>query len=195
VIRFVRGRLAAREDDAAVVDVGGVGMLLRVSATTLRALPAAGADVMLHAHLVVREDALDLYGFASAAERALFEAFTGVSGVGPRLALALCGLDEPDALRVAVARGDAARLQKASGVGKRTAERVVLELRDRVGAVNGAARAAGPIPAGDAAASAQEGLLGLGFRPEEVDQALAGAPEGLSPEDLLRHALARLRRG
>ncbi|MCU0308202.1 MAG: Holliday junction branch migration protein RuvA [Thermoleophilia bacterium] len=195
MIRFVRGRLAAREDDAAVVDVGGVGMLLRVSATTLRALPAAGADVMLHAHLVVREDALDLYGFASAAERALFEAFTGVSGVGPRLALALCGLDEPDALRVAVARGDAARLQKASGVGKRTAERVVLELRDRVGAVNGAARAAGPIPAGDAAASAQEGLLGLGFRPEEVDQALAGAPEGLSPEDLLRHALARLRRG
>jgi Holliday junction DNA helicase RuvA len=195
VIRFVCGRLAAREDDAAVVDVGGVGMLLRVSATTLRALPAAGADVMLHAHLVVREDALDLYGFASAAERALFEAFTGVSGVGPRLALALCGLDEPDALRVAVARGDAARLQKASGVGKRTAERVVLELRDRVGAVNGAARAAGPIPAGDAAASAQEGLLGLGFRPEEVDQALAGAPEGLSPEDLLRHALARLRRG
>ena len=113
---------------------------------------------------MVREESLDLYGFASAGERTLFEAFTGVSGVGPRLALAICGLDAPDELRLALARGDSARLQAASGVGKRTAERVVLELRDRLGSLNGAsAPAAGG--GADSYLSARDGLVALGFRP------------------------------
>ena len=120
-----------------MVEVGGVGLLVRVSATTAATLPAVGAETSLLTVLAVREESLDLYGFASAGERALFEAFTGVSGVGPRLALAICGLDEPGELRLALARGDSARLQAASGVGKRTAERIVLELRDRLGSLNG----------------------------------------------------------
>jgi Holliday junction DNA helicase RuvA len=193
VIRSVRGRLQAVQADGAVVEVGGVGLLARVSPVTARCLPAAGSEVELVTHLVVREDALDLYGFATAEERALFEAFVSVSGVGPRLALALCGVDEPDALRAALARGDSTRLRTAPGVGKRTAERVVLELRDRLGAANGAVPA-GAGAAGSAVDSAREGLAGLGFTPEEVEAALAGAPADLEAEDLLRYGLERLRR-
>ncbi len=196
MIRSVRGRLASLDGEGATVEVGGVGLLLRVSPTTARGLPPAGAEVALQAHLVVREDALDLYGFATRAERELFEAFVSVSGVGPRLALALCGLDAPDALRLALARGDAAKLQAAPGVGKRTAERVVLELRDRLGAA--AANGAGPDgPAAngaDAFVTAREGLVGLGFRPEEAEAALADAPETADAESLIRHGLGRLRR-
>jgi Holliday junction DNA helicase RuvA len=197
VIRSVRGRLVALESDGVVVEVGGVGLQVRVSATTARALPRAGEEVRLQTHLVVREDALDLYGFADRAERELFEAFIGVSGVGPRIALAICGLDAPDALRLALARGDSAVIQRASGVGKRTAERVVLELSDRMalsqnGASTGAAVALG---GADAFIAARDGLLALGFRPDEVEAALADAPAGESdPEALLRHALAKLRR-
>jgi Holliday junction DNA helicase RuvA len=192
VIRSVRGRLASLDADGAVVDMGGVGLLVRVSPTTMTALPRAGQEVSLETHLVVREDALDLYGFANRAERELFEAFIGVSGVGPRLALALCGLDAPDALRLAIARGDSATLQRAPGVGKRTAERVVVELRDRLLPANGGNPEARLGPA-DGYMAAREGLVGLGFRPEEVDAALADAPPGLEPEALVRHGLERLR--
>jgi len=196
MIRSVRGRLASLDADGATVEVGGVGLLLRVSPTTARGLPPAGGEVSLQAHLVVREDALDLYGFATRAERELFEAFVSVSGVGPRLALALCGLDGPDALRLALARGDATKLQAAPGVGKRTAERVVLELRDRLGATT---NGAGPdAPAGargaDVFLAAREALVGLGFRPEEAEAALADGPDGVGEEALIRHGLGRLRR-
>jgi holliday junction DNA helicase RuvA len=197
MIRSVRGRLAALDGEGATLEVGGVGLLLRVSPTTIRTLPPAGAEVALQAHLVVREDALDLYGFATRAERELFESFVSVSGVGPRLALALCGLDAPDALRLALARGDAAKLQAAPGVGKRTAERVVLELRDRLGAAaaNGAGPDGPPKAGGaDAFLAAREGLVGLGFRPEEAEAALADAPEAADAEALIRHGLGRLRR-
>jgi holliday junction DNA helicase RuvA len=192
VIRSVRGRLASLDADGAVVDVGGVGLLVRVSPTTLGTLPRAGSEVNLETHLIVREDALDLYGFANRSERELFEAFIGVSGVGPRLALALCGLDAPDAVRLAIIRGDSATLQRASGVGKRTAERLVVELRDRLAPSNGVPTEARPSVA-DGFIAARDGLVGLGFRLEEVDAALADAPSGLDPEALLRHGLARLK--
>jgi Holliday junction DNA helicase RuvA len=194
MIRSVRGRVVALEADGPVVEVGGVGLLVRVSATTAALLPAVGSEASLLTVLAVREESLDLYGFASAAERALFEAFTGVSGVGPRLALAICGLDQPDELRLALARGDSARLQAASGVGKRTAERVVLELRDRLGSLNGGAPPVVTAGAADAYLSARDGLVALGFRPEEADAALADAPEDLDAEGLVRHGLGRLRR-
>jgi len=193
MIRSVRGRVVAHEPEGPVIEVGGVGLLVRVSATTAATLPPVGAEASLLAVLAVREESLDLYGFASAGERALFEAFTGVSGVGPRLALAICGLDGPDELRLALARGDSARLQAASGVGKRTAERVVLELRDRLGSLNGGAPAAA-VAGADAYLSARDGLVALGFRPDEADAALSDAPEGLDAEGLVRHGLGRLRR-
>lgn len=194
MIRSVRGRLAAVEADGAIVEVGGVGLLVRVSATTARALPAPGEEAMLFTHLVVREDALDLYGFASRAERELFEGFVGVSGVGPRMALAICGVDAPEAMRLAIARGDAVKLQLAPGVGKRTAERVVLELRGRVGELAGAVDGAGAPSGADAFVAARDGLVGLGFRLEDAEAALADAPQTADPEELLRHALTRLRR-
>jgi Holliday junction DNA helicase RuvA len=192
VIRSVRGRLLAIDEDGAVVEVGGVGLQLRVSPATARRLPTPGEEAVLFAHLVVREDALDLYGFASREERALFEAFLTVSGVGPRLALAICGVDAPDALRLAIARGDAAKLQGAPGVGRRTAERVVLELRERLAAADGAAAAVAG--SADAHLSARDGLVALGFRIDEAEAALADAPEGLDAERLLRHGLGRLRK-
>jgi Holliday junction DNA helicase RuvA len=185
--------VVAHEPEGPVVEVGGVGLFVRVSATTAATLPAVGAEAALLTVLVVREEALDLYGFASAGERSLFEAFTGVSGVGPRLALAICGLDGPDELRLALARGDSARLQAATGVGRRTAERVVLELRDRLGSLNGGAPAVAAAGA-DAFLSARDGLVALGFRPEEADAALTDAPPGLDAESLVRHGLGRLRR-
>lgn len=192
MIRSLRGRLAALDAEGAVVEVGGVGLLVRISPTTARTLPRPGSEVALETHLVVREDALDLYGFSGRAERELFEAFLSVGGVGPRLALALCGLDAPDALRLALLRGDAARLQAAPGVGKRTAERVVLELRDRLAPANGGPPEGRAGPA-DVYAAAREGLIGLGFRADEIDAALADAPDTADPEDLLRHGLSRLR--
>lgn len=199
MIRSVRGTLAAAGPEGALVEVGGVGLLLHVSAQTIAALPAPGAVVHLETHLAVREDALDLYGFTDGAERELFEAFIGVSGVGPRLALSLCGLDRPDALRHAIAVGDAKRLQSAHGVGKRTAERLVLELRDRVGALSGLhpavnGRAPAPRVAAGPAGEAHEAMLALGYTPEEAAYALADAPADLDSAALVRHALGRLRR-
>ncbi|WP_217915708.1 Holliday junction branch migration protein RuvA [Miltoncostaea marina] len=194
MIRSVRGRVLAHETDGPVIEVGGVGLLVRVSATTAGSLPAPGAEASLMTVLVVREESLDLYGFATAAERALFEAFTTVSGVGPRLALAICAVAPPDELRLAIARGDSARLQAANGVGKRTAERLVLELRDRLGALDGAAPATGGGAAADAHLAARDGLVALGFRVDEADAALADAPAGLDAEGLVRHGLGRLRR-
>jgi Holliday junction DNA helicase RuvA len=195
VIRSIRGRVLAHEPDGPVVEVGGVGLLVRVSSTTGATLPGVGGEAVLSTVLVVREESLDLYGFATPAERTLFEAFTSVSGVGPRIALAICAIGEPDELRLAIARGDSARLQSASGVGKRTAERLVLELRDRLGSLPGFADAGaiGPSAAGQHL-SARDGLVALGFNSDEADAALADAPEGLDAEGLVRHGLARLRR-
>lgn len=200
MIRSVRGTLLSAGPEGAVVEVGGVGLLLHVSAQTLGALPAPGDTVRLDAHLAVREDALDLYGFAASGERELFTAFIGVSGVGPRLALALCGLDKPENIRHALATGDAKRLQQASGVGKRTAERLVLELRDKLGAfvtVGTAANGVSPttrIAAGPQG-EAREALYGLGFGPDEAAYALADAPTDADTAALVRYALKRLRRG
>src|SRR5262249_55994916 len=115
------------------VEGGGVGLLVRVWATTARAPPSAGEEVALLTQLVVREDALDLYGFSSRAERELFEGFVGVSGVGPRMALAICGVDAPEALRLAIARGGAGERQLAPGGGKRTAGGGGPEGRGRAG--------------------------------------------------------------
>jgi Holliday junction DNA helicase RuvA len=196
MIRSVRGTLAAVGADGAVVDVGGVGLLVHVSAQTLGRLPAVGGRVDLETHLVVREDALELFGFATAAERELFVAFIGVSGVGPRLASAICGLSDPEALRETIQLGDPKPLQRAPGVGKRTAERLVVELHDRLGPVTERARPIrGRLPESGPVAEAQEGLLALGFSAEEVGWGLADAPEGISSGELVRHALGRLRRG
>lgn len=195
MIRTLAGRIVAHESDGPVVVVGGVGLLVRVSPTTAAQLPPVGGEVSLLTHLVVREDALDLYGFFTAAERVLFEAFLTVSGVGARLALAMCGVAPADDLRLALARGDSATLRSAPGVGKRIAERVVLELRDRLGALGDQPAAAPDGTGADGYLAARDGLVALGFRIEEADAALTDAPAGLDTEALVRHGLKALRRG
>ena len=133
MIALISGKVAARRVDHVVVDCGGVGYRLAVSAETLRHVPAVGLPTTLHTHLVVRDDALQLYGFATEEERELFLLLLGVQAVGPKVALAVLSGGSPRDLLRAVAAGDTARLQAAPGVGKRTAERIVVELREKVG--------------------------------------------------------------
>jgi Holliday junction DNA helicase RuvA len=193
---MVSGTVAVRRGDHVVVDCGGVGYRLSVSAETLRHVPAVGKHVLLHTHMVVRDDALLLYGFATEEERELFLMLIGVQSVGPKVALAVLSGGPPRELLRAVAAGDTARLQAAPGVGKRTAERIIVELREKVGATAPVALAA--VGAGGGATDdprilARDGLIGLGYTPIEVDELLDGA-EGERPEDLIAHALRMARR-
>ena len=192
MIALLSGEVAVRRPDHVVVACGGVGYRLAVSAETLRRVPASGKKVTLHTHLIVRDDALLLYGFATEAERDLFLLLIGVQSVGPKVALAVLSGGSPRELLAAVAAGDTARLQAVQGVGKRTAERIVVELREKVGT----APAGDPIMVArgdDPRLLARDGLVGLGFSAQEADELLDGAP-GQTPEDLIAHALKESRR-
>ena len=192
MIALVSGTVAMRRADHVVVDCGGVGYRLSVSVQTLNAVPAIGQPVVLHSHLVVRDDALALYGFASEEERDLFLMLLAVQSVGPKVALAILSGAPPRTLLAAVAAGDVGTLQAAPGVGKRTAERIVVELREKVGTVLEAG--AITVRRGDDPASlAREALLGLGYATAEIDMLLAGA-DGESTEELIQHALRSARR-
>ncbi|MGZ4176104.1 MAG: Holliday junction branch migration protein RuvA [Solirubrobacteraceae bacterium] len=192
MIALISGKVAVRRGDHVVVDCGGVGYRLAVSAETLKHVPAVGRDVLLHTHLIVRDDALALYGFATEEERDLFLMLLGVQAVGPKVALAVLSGAPPRELLKVVAAGDAARLQAAPGVGKRTAERIIVELREKVGAT---------LPedsitvtrSDDPVTLAREALLGLGYSATEIDALLEGAA-GDSTEDLIAHALRSARR-
>jgi Holliday junction DNA helicase RuvA len=149
--------------------------------------------VLLHSHLVVREDALALYGFATEEERELFLMLIAVQSVGPKVAIAVLSGGPPRELLAAVAAGDTARLQAAPGVGKRTAERIIVELREKVGATDTVPTVLAAIRSEDPRALARDGLLGLGYSAVEVDELLDGA-EGERPEDLIAYALRTARR-
>jgi holliday junction DNA helicase RuvA len=196
VIALVSGAVAVRRGDHVVIDCGGVGYRLAVSAETLRHVPAVGKHVLLHSHMVVRDDALQLYGFATEQERELFLMLIAVQSVGPKVALAVLSGGPPRELLKAVAAGDTGRLQAAPGVGKRTAERIIVELREKVGAtapVPVAALSGGSGATDDPRVLARDGLLGLGYTPVEADELLDGA-EGERAEDLIAHALRMARR-
>jgi Holliday junction DNA helicase RuvA len=191
MIALLQGEVAVRRADHVVVSCGGVGYRLAVSAETLRHVPRVGEEAMLHTHLVVRDDALALYGFATEEERDLFLLLIGVQSVGPKMALAVLSGGSPRDLLSAVAAGDVARLQAVPGIGKRTAERIVVELREKVGPV-----VDDPIVitrGDDPRSLAREGLVGLGFSAQEAESLLASAPPG-SAEDLIAHALRGSRR-
>jgi holliday junction DNA helicase RuvA len=192
VIALLSGSVAVRRADHVVIDCGGVGYRLAVSGETLKQVPAVGLPIVLHTHLVVRDDALALYGFATEEERDLFLMLLAVQSVGPKVALAVLSGAPPRTLLAAVAGGDVATLQATPGVGKRTAERIVVELREKVGTALG--EDAISISRGDDPLSlAREALLGLGYTTGEIDELLAGAA-GSSPEDLIAHALRSARR-
>ncbi len=200
MIALLRGELAVRRSDHVVVLSGDVGYRAAVSAETLGRLPAVGEHVTLHTHMIVRDDALDLFGFHAEQERDLFLMLLAVQAVGPKVALAVLSAGPTGELLGALAAGDAARFQAVPGIGKRTAERIIVELREKVG-VSAGAEAAGRVPiiarrGGEQhpRVLAREGLLELGYGPGEADELLREAA-GESAEELLGDALRVARAG
>ena len=198
MIALVRGEVAGRRPSPpaggeVVVDVNGVGYRLAVSSETLKQVPAAGRPTTLHSHLIVRDDALQLYGFATEEERDLFLMLLGVQSVGPKVALAVLSGGSTRELLAALAAGDARRFQAVPGIGRRTAERIIVELREKAGVSIPADGAVTVAADDDPRAVAREGLVGLGFSLEEADRLLARAP-GETAEELIAHALRTSRR-
>ncbi len=196
MIGRLRGTLAEKQPPHLLLDVGGVGYEVEVPMTTLYRLPAQGEVVTLHTHLVVREDAHLLYGFGEKRERELFRELIRLNGVGPKLALALMSSLEVDELVRCVQAQDTAALVKVPGVGKKTAERLLVELKDRFKAwENLPAIAPLALPnqaavAASAEADAVSALVALGFKPQEASRAVAAVEgEDLSSEELIRRAL------
>jgi Holliday junction DNA helicase RuvA len=189
MIAAVRGEVMVRRPDHVVIDAGGVGYRLAVSAETLKAVPATGREAFLHAELISREDSLALFGFASEEERDLFGELISVSGVGPKVALAaLSGGPARELLR-AIAAGDAKRFQAVPGIGKRTSERIIVELREKIsGALEEEVTPAGD--GEDPRSLARDGLVNLGYAPLEAEQLLDGIDSG-DAEELIAAALRK----
>ncbi len=180
MISRLRGTAVGRSGDRIVLDVGGVGYALALTPTAAR-LAEGGGEVSLETYLHVREDALQLYGFGEPAERELFEHLLAVSGVGPKVALAIVSGSPPADLRRAIALEDTARFEAIPGIGKKTAQRVVLELKEKLGTVS-EAPAAGHV-------GAREALVELGYSVVEAERALAQVDPALSVEEQVRRAL------
>lgn len=199
MIAEVTGRVSALAPDSAVLAVGGVGLLVHCTPDTLAEL-RPGAQATLATVLVVREDSLTLYGFATADERTVFELLQTATGVGPRLAQAVLAVHRPDAVRRAVADEDVGALCAVPGIGRKVAQRLILELRDRLGAADPAGApdgGAGESPSAGVA-EARSGLVSLGYGAREADSALAAVGADIDLTDtsaVLRAALAVLRRG
>ena len=187
MIAYVRGRVAALALDAAVVEVGGVGLAVQCTPTTLARL-RPGEHAQLATSLVVREDSLTLYGFSDDDERTVFELLQTASGVGPRLAQAMLAVHGPDDLRRAVATEDLAALTQVPGIGRKGAQRIVLELKERIAPL-------AAVPAGAAAQTedahlvARDALVELGYSVAEAEQRLAAIDPDLPPADRVREAL------
>jgi Holliday junction DNA helicase RuvA len=196
VIGMLRGRIISRQPPTLLVDVNGVGYEVEAPMSTFYALPEGQAEVTLHTHLAVREDAHILYGFAREGDRALFRALLKVSGVGGKMALAILSGMTADEFALCVQAGDIAALTRLPGVGKKTAERLVVEMRDRLEGLSGnaapLAATAAPVGmgGGDATADAVSALVALGYKPAEASRMVrAVAGDGLSTEALIKAAL------
>jgi Holliday junction DNA helicase RuvA len=196
MISLLRGEVAVRRADHVVILCDSVGYRAAVSAETLRHVPVVGEQVTLHTHLIVRDDALALYGFHSEQERDLFLMLLSVQAVGPKVALAVLSAGQPRELIAALAAGDAARFQAVPGIGKRTAERIIVELREKVDVQAGELSGRTPIVArrgeelgvGGARILAREGLIELGYGAGEAEELLRDL-EHESAEDLIAAAL------
>ncbi len=190
MIHRLRGQLVEKDMEGVVVDVGGVGYRASTSGTTLRALPSIGEECVLHTRMVVREDAMLLFGFADREERAAFDSLTAVSKIGPKLALSILSALTPQEVAEAVGRGDIVKLASVPGLGKKTAERLVLELRGKNLAafdpgINGG-NAGGPY------VEAREALTALGYSLEEAESALKEVPPQDSVQRYVKEALRRI---
>ncbi len=188
MISRLRGTPAGRTADGLILDVGGVGYLVAATPSALRRA-ADVPEVTIETYLHVREDALQLYGFADAAERELFIHLLGVSGIGPKVALAVVSSAPPADLRRAIALKDPARFQAIPGIGKKTAERIVLELEEKLGSEDVAALQALPAVPTSAHGVARDALVELGYSVVEAEQALARTDPDLPAEERVRDAL------
>jgi holliday junction DNA helicase RuvA len=193
MIHRLRGILVEKDTEGVVLDVGGVGYRASASLATLRALPSLGEECVIHTRMVVREDAMLLFGFASREERMAFDALTAVSKVGPKLALAVLSSMTPPEIVEAVARGDVLKLASVPGLGRKTAERLVLELKGKNLVVFGGAEPAVVSDAGGGPyMEAREALTGLGYSLEEAEKALNDVPPQETVEKYIKEALRRI---
>jgi Holliday junction DNA helicase RuvA len=198
VIASVRGRVAAVSPEGVVIEVGGVGLTVQCAPGTIAGL-RVGEPARLATSLVVREDSLTLYGFADDDEKHLFELLQTASGVGPRLAQAVLAVHSPDVVRKAIANGDTATLTRVPGIGRKGAERLVLELRDRIGPVSIGRDGATGIVGAVWQEQVRQALVGLGWTSGQADQAVAAVAETVDGEVppvpvLLKHAIRLLGR-
>jgi Holliday junction DNA helicase RuvA len=194
MIHRLRGILVEKDTEGVLLDVGGVGYRASASLGTLRALPSLGEECVIHTRMVVREDAMLLFGFAAPEERAAFDALTAVSKIGPKLALSVLSALSPPEISEAVARGDVPKLSSVPGLGRKTAERLVLELKGKDLAVFGPE----PVVSSDGGGGggpymeAREALAGLGYSLEEAEKALNSIPPQDSVERYIKEALRRI---
>lgn len=196
MIYSLSGELVQTEPGLCVVECGGVGYACRTSANTLRTLQAAKkSEVKLYTYLHLTENAISLFGFADKAELACFKQLISVSGVGPKAALAILSDNTPSKLALCVSTGDSKTLTKSPGIGAKTAQRIVLELKDKIAKEQhfGASELSAPaLSVGSSAEEALTALCVLGFTPAQAGEALSGADAGLSVEELIKYALKRL---
>ncbi len=190
MIHRLRGQLVEKDMEGVVVDVGGVGYRASTSAATSRALPSLGEECVLHTRMVVREDAMLLFGFAGREERAAFDSLTAVSKIGPKLALAILSAMGPQEIAEAVGRGDVIKLASVPGLGKKTAERLVLELRGKNLAAFDPGLMGGDV--GGPYVEAREALAALGYSIEEAERALKEVPPQDSVQRYVKEALRRI---
>ncbi len=188
MIGRLRGTLVDRSLEHVVVDVGGVGYLVAVTPRTLADLPSVGEQVVLHTHLHVREDQLALFGFDSVPDKELFGILIGVSGVGPKVAMAILATLSYDQLRAAVASDDVTALTQVPGIGVRSAQKLLLELKPKLEVGIGTVESSGPL------SEVREALAGLGYAPDEIRGTLADMPSDLPVEEMLRRSLRELGR-
>jgi len=188
VIGFLRGTLASKHPPSLLLDVGGVGYEVDAPMSTFYQLPETGSEVMIYTHLLVREDAHVLFGFATESERALFRSLIRVSGIGARLALAILSGLSPDDFQRCIQQGDTVSLQRLPGIGKKTAERLIIEMRDRLPKASDTALSLGG--ASDPLGEAGQALIALGYKPQEAEGLLKRVNgEAESVEELIRLAL------
>lgn len=195
MIYNLRGTLTYCDQNFAVVECGGVGFKCFTTLTTLREIGKVGNEVNLYTHLSVREDAMDLFGFASKEELESFRLLISVSGIGPKAAVAILSEMTPDRLAVCIASGDAKMLTKAQGVGKKTAERVVLELKDKMGAIGSsdvAAAAAAGSAEGTDSAEAVQALVALGYTQSDAAVVIGRLDPSMSVDEMIRIGLKEL---
>jgi len=192
MISFLKGTLAAKMSDAAVIEVNGVGYHVGMSQSSLSKLPETGEAVQVHTYLQVREDALALFGFLSLEEKELFLRLISVSGVGPKVALAALSSFSPEALVSAITLQDTTLVSRIPGVGKKTASRIILELKDALGDSFLVSESEAAAPKSGAFEQATEALLSMGFTSAEIDLALQGCSSVAEEGALLQYALKRL---